>query len=89
MLLVVLIVLYNGRSDWNVLMFIFKGWDIFKDDMFNYFFVDVNNFDDEIFKNRFDFLSVILYLDRLRKIVKEFIEKLKEVIEYISCLLIE
>lgn len=80
------LVLYNGRSNWNVPTLIFKGWEIFKDDMFNYFLVDVNNIDDETLKNRLDLLSVILYLDRSRKTAKEFIEKLKEVTEYISCL---
>jgi len=83
---IVPIVLYNGRSNWNVPTLIFKGWEIFKDDMFNYFLVDVNNIDDETLKNRLDLLSVILYLDRSRKTAKEFIEKLKEVTEYISCL---
>jgi len=77
------IVLYNGRSGWNIPPQIFKGFDIFKDDMFNYILVDVNRLDDERLKSRLDLLSIILYLEKLRRNAEEFIVKLREVSEYV------
>ncbi|ADL43330.1 hypothetical protein COB47_2072 [Caldicellulosiruptor obsidiansis OB47] len=77
------IVLYNGRSSWNIPTQIFKGFDIFKDDMFNYILVDVNRLDDERLKSRLDLLSIILYLEKSRRNAEEFIVKLREVSEYV------
>ncbi|WPX08540.1 Rpn family recombination-promoting nuclease/putative transposase [Anaerocellum danielii] len=81
---IVPIVLYNGKSSWNMPTQIFKGFDIFKDDMFNYVLVDVNRLDDEKLKSRLDILSIILYLEKSRRNAEEFIGKLREVSGYVS-----
>lgn len=77
------IVLYNGKKNWSVPRHIIRGYDIFKDDIFNYWLVDVNKLDEEKLKGRLDLLSSILYLEKSKRYAEEFVKKLNEVSEYI------